>query len=315
MKQALEIINAIKDYKELRALKGINLTVPKGEFFGLLGPNGAGKSTLIQTIVGLKKLSSGNINVFGHDIEKKPIQSKRLIGYSPQEVNLEWFFSIKKILEFQAGFFGATPRESKKIALHLLDQFGLSDKAEMQFTKLSGGMQKRVLIAKALVSKPELLFLDEPTAGVDVEQRHELWKYLRMLNEQGTTIILTTHYIDEAEELCERVGIINLGEIKELGSPKELIEKYCKTEVNVSTNQPINPDKLNNLSHLDIKTTERCISATGDRAGVMTEKILKAILEQGSTVKDINIKQGNLESVFLQIVGKSFEEIEREDVC
>lgn len=228
---AISIVNAKKSYGALQALKGIHLEIKKGDFFGLLGPNGAGKTTLISSIVGLCRLSEGKIRVLGHDVEQDYLKSRRIVGYSPQEVNLDRFFSIRKILTFQAGFFGIPRSQRKQLIDRLLTQFRLEDKANQPYYRLSGGMQKRVLIAKALVGNPQILILDEPTAGVDVEQRFELWHFLRGLNRDGTTIILTTHYIDEAEELCQRVGIIHLGEIRELGTPQALIEKYCEKKI------------------------------------------------------------------------------------
>ncbi|OGQ08949.1 MAG: hypothetical protein A3G32_00535 [Deltaproteobacteria bacterium RIFCSPLOWO2_12_FULL_40_28] len=224
---AIRIVNAKKRFQNLWALKGINMEVGQGEFFGLLGPNGAGKTTLIHSMVGLCRLTEGSIQIFDFDSQKEAIKAHALIGFSPQDINLDRFFTIKKILTYQAGFFGTPRKESIKKADHMLELFGLTDKADTQYYKLSGGMQKRLLVAKAVITEPKILILDEPTAGVDVEQRHALWDYLRKLNAAGTTIILTTHYIDEAQELCKRISIINEGELKETGSPQELIAKYC----------------------------------------------------------------------------------------
>jgi len=301
---ALEIHNAKKNYKDVHALKGVDLSVAQGEFFGLLGPNGAGKTTLIQSIVGLCRLSEGFIKVYGHDVITDYMEARRKVGYAPQEVNLDRFFTIEKILEYQAGFFGATKSEQKDIVEKLLARFNLTHKAKVQYYRLSGGMQKRVLVAKALVSKPKLLILDEPTAGVDVEQRHELWKYLRELNKDGTTIILTTHYIDEAEVLCERIGIINLREIKELGSPTELITKYCRPQVRIKTNRILDPAWFAALKTFEVKVDENSVWAGGSRAGVMTEKLLGVITSQKDLfVEDISVNNGNLEDVFLNVTG------------
>lgn len=228
---AISIVNAKKNYGKVEALRGINLEIGKGEFFGLLGPNGAGKTTLICSIVGLCRLTEGSIKVFNYDVRKDFLAARALVGYSPQEINLDRFFPIIKILQYQSGFFGFSKTDCRHIVESLLHQFRLEDKAHQPYYKLSGGMQKRVLMAKAMVGKPKLLILDEPTAGVDVEQRYELWNYLKNLNRDGTTIILTTHYIDEAQALCQRVGIIHLGEIKELGTPKELIDQYCEKKI------------------------------------------------------------------------------------
>ena len=176
-------------------------------------------------------------------------------------------------------------------------------------------MQKRALIAKALVSQPELLILDEPTAGVDVEQRHELWAYLKKLNENGTTIILTTHYIDEAQALCERIGIINLGEIKELGSPQELIDKYCQTQLTITINKTLAANTFNHITHFKVKQVGQKISAIGNGAGIMTEEIIKTIRQHPDVViEDINVNKGSLEDVFLKVTGKTFSEMETSDI-
>lgn len=301
---ALEIRKAKKNYKEVQALRGVDLSVEPGEFFGLLGPNGAGKTTLIQSIVGLSRLSAGSIRVYGNDVVADYMEARSLVGYSPQEVNLDRFFSIEKILQYQAGFFGAKRKRQKEIADELLARFNLSHKAKVQYYKLSGGMQKRVLVAKAMVGFPKLLILDEPTAGVDVEQRHELWAYLQGLNKDGTTIILTTHYIDEAEALCGRIGIINLGEIKELGTPPELILKYCRPQVRVRTNKILERSWFSGLSGFDVHVEDFTVTGLGERAGVMTEKILRIITAKPDVfVDDIAVNKGDLEDVFLNVTG------------
>lgn len=307
---ALEITQAQKFYKTVEALRGIDLSVAQGEFFGLLGPNGAGKTTLIQCIVGLCRLSGGKISVFGKDVVRDYLGVRRLVGYSPQEVNLDRFFSIRKILEYQAGFFGASRVQQKALVERLLVQFRLSEKSDAPYYKLSGGMQKRVLICKALVSEPKLLILDEPTAGVDVEQRHELWDYLRKLNQDGTTIILTTHYIDEAEALCERIGIINLGKVCELGSPQALIQKYCKPTVKITANHPVNSAWFTGSDFNDLHVHGAEVSATaarsaGPRAGLLTQHMLEVILKQDKMrVDDISVNKGSLEDVFLKVTGE-----------
>jgi len=228
---AIEIENLQKRFRNVEALRGISLTIPEGEFFGLLGPNGAGKTTLIKSIVGLVHPTTGSIRVCGRDSRKDPLFSKSCIGLSPQEPNIDRYFSVSRTLEFQGGFYGIPRTERKNRAQELMDQFGLSDKAEDEYWKLSGGMQKRVLIARSLMMRPRILILDEPTAGVDVEQRNELWATLRNLNKDGTTILLTTHYIDEAEELCERVAIIAAGQVVEMGSPKSLVGQHDKKKL------------------------------------------------------------------------------------
>ncbi|MBI5299503.1 MAG: ABC transporter ATP-binding protein [Deltaproteobacteria bacterium] len=223
---ALEISGLIKSYSKTHALRGVDLTIPCGEFFGLLGPNGAGKTTLINSIVGLVRPNAGRVLVMGHDIQKNPMEAKRFIGLSPQEININNYFPIGKIMEFQGGFYGLSIKESKMRAEALLKYFCLWEKRKGGRYQLSGGMQRRLMIARALMGKPKILILDEPTAGIDVELRHELWGFLKGLNADGTTILLTTHYIEEAEILCERVGIISHGKIVACDTPRELIAKH-----------------------------------------------------------------------------------------
>lgn len=281
MPPAIEINDLVKTYpgnrrqgtRALTALKGISLTIPEGEFFGLLGPNGAGKTTLIKTIVGLAHRSQGLVRVFGIDVQQDPVKTKSFIGFSPQEPNIDRYFTVKRLLEYHGGYYGLSHKERKRRAEQLMIQFGLISKAKTQNWRLSGGMQKRLLIARSLMTFPKILILDEPTAGVDVEQRHELWEHLRGLNKDGTTIILTTHYIDEAQTLCERVGVIHYGEIVEVDSPKNLIERHC----------------------------ERYFKIRGKREERLNEL----------QVEDIEVHRGSLEEVFLKLTGQSIHVDER----
>ncbi|EKD41695.1 MAG: hypothetical protein ACD_73C00575G0004 [uncultured bacterium] len=312
MPDALHVHNAKKNFGSLAALKGIELQVKKGEFFGLLGPNGAGKTTLISAIVGLCKLSEGSIDVYGHDTQKEPLKAKAFVGFSPQEVNLDRFFPIRKILMYQAGFYGLSFKEQKNRTEELLSQFELSDKADQPYYKLSGGMQKRLLIAKAVITQPKVLILDEPTAGVDVAQRHRLWQYLKNLNKDGTSIILTTHYIDEAEELCERIGIIHLGEIREIGSPHTLIEKYCVKTIRVTLSKPINQNTT--LENKDYKITV-CgshIETSGHNVALMMSKINEILAQNpDSQLSDLSVERGTLEDVFLKVTGTRMGEADQ----
>ncbi len=228
---ALKIQSVQKSYGSFVALQGLDLEIPQGEFFGLLGPNGAGKTTLIGSIMGLVKPNSGNIFVFGNAVWPNGLEARRYLGFSPQEMNVDRFFNVQKTLEFQAGFYGFDKKTAKNRCEEMLSQFNLKDKAKVQFYKLSGGMQRRLLIARAMMSQPKILILDEPSAGIDVEQRHELWNYLRNLNKGDTTIILTTHYIDEAEALCDRVAVIHRGLIIETGNPHQLMKKHSKNSL------------------------------------------------------------------------------------
>jgi ABC-2 type transport system ATP-binding protein len=210
---ALQIDRLVKRYGSFLAVDGISLTVNQGEFFGLLGPNGAGKTTTINAIVGLSTITSGSIRLFGHDVVHDWRAARTSVGLAPQEYNFDRYLNIRDILVYQAGYYGLRGKAVAERADALLERFELSSKAKDPFTRLSGGMKRRLTIARALMHQPKLLILDEPTAGVDVELRIELWHFLRQLNADGTTIILTTHYLEEAEELCERIAIIEHGTI------------------------------------------------------------------------------------------------------
>jgi len=309
MNLAVQIQKLQKSYKNTQALRGIDLEIRAGEFFGLLGPNGAGKTTLISSIVGLVKPEAGEVKVFDHSVRDNPMEAKRCIGFSPQEINTDRFFNLRRTLEFQGGFHGLKRAESKELAERMLQQFGLIEKARQPFYKLSGGMQKRLMIARALMSQPKLLMLDEPTAGVDVEQRHELWKYLRNLNQNGTTILLTTHYIDEAEVLCERIGIINHGRIIELGTPKELIEKYCESEVEIQVQGEISAEEFRDVPGTELAGS--WLKAKSKKIGSTVELLLSRILSKpGRRVVDIGVKKGDLEEVFIRLTGQRLSEDE-----
>jgi ABC-2 type transport system ATP-binding protein len=229
-KIALQIKNLYKTYRdgEVKALNGVDLTIYKGEIFGLLGPNGAGKSTLINLLTTLANKTSGEIVINGLDFAKFPSEAKTYLGVVPQEFNFNWFEKVEDIIVQQAGFYGMPAREAKDRAEILLKRLGLWDKKDTISMKLSGGMKRRLMIVRALIHKPEILILDEPSAGVDVDLRREMWEFVRELNQEGVTIILTTHYLEEAENLCDRVGIINKGNILEVGTVKELLSELKK---------------------------------------------------------------------------------------
>lgn len=223
MNKALSITGAHKVYEGGKeALKSVDLEVLEGEFFALLGPNGAGKSTLIGVTCGLVQKTGGKIIVQGHDIDVDGDDAKLHIGLVPQEVNADIFSKVEDVLYVQAGYYGISRKEAKPQIEMLLERLSLKDKRKSTVIELSGGMKRRLIIARALVHKPTLLFLDEPSAGVDVELRHDMWKFLRELNASGVTIILTTHYLEEAEKLCKRIAIINHGEIKKIGTMEEV---------------------------------------------------------------------------------------------
>ncbi|HEV2261995.1 MAG TPA: ABC transporter ATP-binding protein [Candidatus Rubrimentiphilum sp.] len=225
---ALEISNIVKRYGDFTAVDGISLTVCAGDFFGFLGPNGAGKTTTINAIVGLARLNGGSIKVFGYDIVREWREARGCIGLAPQEYNFDRYLSIRDILIYQAGYFGYKPHEVSERADMLLERFGLASKARLDYMKLSGGQKRRLTLARALINTPRLLILDEPTAGVDVELRLELWDLLRELNGEGMTVFLTTHYLEEAEALCRDVGIIRAGKLVALEPTRQLLERKGK---------------------------------------------------------------------------------------
>jgi ABC-2 type transport system ATP-binding protein len=228
---ALRIERLVKRYGTFTAVDDISFDVPEGEFFGLLGPNGAGKTTTINSIVGLSRITSGSIKLFGLDVETDWRATRRLVGLAPQEYNFDRYLNIRDILIYQAGYYGLHGKAIEDRADELLERFGLTSKAKQIYTRLSGGMKRRLTIARALIFEPRLLILDEPTAGVDVELRLELWSFLRELNREGMTIILTTHYLEEAEELCSRIGIIETGKLVALETTRKLIGERTLQDV------------------------------------------------------------------------------------
>ncbi|MGB0872284.1 MAG: ABC transporter ATP-binding protein [Solirubrobacterales bacterium] len=224
---ALQVTDLVKRYATgVEALKGVSLTIKPGEFYGLLGPNGAGKSTLIHCATGLAQPTSGQIEIFGNDAIKRYKLARMGVGLAPQELNLDWFLTLEESLDYHGGYFGMPKKERKERVSELLETFSLSEKRHERTRTLSGGMKRRLVLARALMHRPPLLILDEPTAGVDVELRLELWHYVQKINEEGTTILLTTHYLEEAEQLCSRIAFINQGEIVATGTNKEVAERF-----------------------------------------------------------------------------------------
>jgi ABC-2 type transport system ATP-binding protein len=224
---ALQITELVKRYPTgTEALKRVSLDIAPGEFFGLLGPNGAGKSTLIHCTTGLAQPTSGEIRVFGHDAIDHYQEARVAVGLAPQELNIDFFLTVEETLDFHGGYFGMPKKERRERAKELLETFSLTEKRNDRTRTLSGGMKRRLVLARALMHRPRLLILDEPTAGVDVELRLELWHYVQRINAEGTTILLTTHYLEEAEQLCDRVAFINAGQIVAQGSSGELAAKY-----------------------------------------------------------------------------------------
>ena len=304
---AIQIRDLKKSYKELHALKGVNINIPKGEFFGLLGPNGAGKTTTINILTGLVFKNSGNCFVFGRDTVDDYRYTRSKIGIAAQELSVDWFFSIEKLLFFQAGYYGINRTDAKNRIEQLLKKLGLDKKKNARLRQLSGGMKRRFQIAKALVHDPDILILDEPTAGVDVELRHELWDYLKELHNNGKTILLTTHYIEEAELLCDNVSIIDEGKILKEGSPKNLTEDLGKSGVTVQLAKGMNKLKIPTLEkdysiedskmHFNVKNPELAIP-----------KIIQELTSKNITIHSIKTEKSSLEDVFLELTGKSLNE-------
>jgi len=221
---AISIKNLTKYYGKFKALSDVSFDVRRGEFFAFLGPNGAGKTTTINTVTGLSNYQSGNVSIFGYDVSDEYTRSRPLVGLCAQEFNFDPFLSIHRMLVYQAGYFGMLPGEAKKRADELLHRFQLSEKRNVKYRALSGGMKKRLLLCRALIHDPEVLILDEPTSGCDLELKYLIWDYLLQLNKEGKTIFLTTHYMEEAEKLCRTIGIINYGKIVRIGEKKAVLQ-------------------------------------------------------------------------------------------
>jgi ABC-2 type transport system ATP-binding protein len=302
---AIEIRGLQKTYKGGRgapakhALKGVDLTVPAGKIFGLLGPNGAGKSTMINIMAGLVTKSAGTVKIWGFDQDENPRQSRAAIGVMPQELNLDPFFTPRAALEVQAGLYGV-PKHQRQ-SDEILRMVGLSDKAEAYARTLSGGMRRRLLLGKALVHHPQVLVLDEPTAGVDIELRQMLWSNIRRLNEErGLTVILTTHYLEEAEEMCDEIAIINHGEVVARDSTSNLLGQVDSKCMVIDPVAPVETLP----SALGIEVTRRGdgrIALTYQARETSAEDVLGAVRAAGIAIADVKTEQADLEDVFLQL--------------
>ena len=299
---AIEIKNLKKIYdNKFEALKGINLNIPKGSFYGLLGPNGAGKTTTIGAISGLVNYNDGSISVMGYDNKKDYRTTRKLIGLSPQELNFDVFFPIKKVLEFQAGYYGLSYNKSKERTELMLEQFGLKDKQNNSCRELSGGMKRRLQIAKALIHDPEILILDEPTAGVDIELRHMLWSFLKKINQEGKTILLTTHYIEEAEKLCDKIAIIDSGNIIIHEDTNVLTQKNGNSKILIECEKLNENININDFS-IEVKNNQMTIDTKNPNKDL--PKIMNQINSLNLNIQNIEIKESNLEQVFLKLTNK-----------
>ena len=285
--------------KSVHALKNLNLEVKEGEIFGLLGPNGAGKSTFINILAGTTIKTSGNVNVWGFNLDKNPRQVRASIGIVPQEVNVDPFFSPRKLLELQAGLYGIKKKD--RITDTILKLVSLENQANSYTRSLSGGMKRRLLVAKALVHQPPIIILDEPTAGVDVELRSNLWKNVKSLNKQGVTIILTTHYLLEAEEMCDRIGILNKGNLVALDSTKNLLKRIQTKIVTFVVNGKVNIENqsLKSLNVIDNQPGQLIVSY--EKSLLNIEELINYINKQNIKISDISTDDGNLEDVFVRL--------------
>ena len=296
--EELSKIYSKKTSKEIKALDNLNLEVKEGEIFGLLGPNGAGKTTFLNILAGTVIKNSGNVNVWGFDLDKNPREVRASIGIVPQEVNLDAFFSPKQILELQAGLYGIPRKE--RITDTILKIVSLEKQANSYARSLSGGMKRRLLIAKAMVHRPPILVLDEPTAGVDVKLRQNLWSNVKALNKQGVTIILTTHLMYEAEEMCNRIAIINKGNLVKVDTTKNLLDsiKTKKIIFKVEKIKEINKDKDNSIK---FSYNNNEITAVYERKKHKIDEVISKIKNSGIEINDISTDDGNLEDVFIDL--------------
>ena len=303
---AIKINMLFKSYDDVKAVQGIDLEINKGEFYGLLGPNGAGKSTTINSITSLVKPSDGDIEIFGKNIENDFRFARSQVGIAQQEVSTDWFFPLEQLLYFQAGFYGVSRSHAKERIEYLLEKLGLSKHRTKKMRELSGGMKRRLQIAKALVHDPEIIILDEPTAGVDVELRHDLWLYLQELHKDGKTILLTTHYIDEAELLCERVGIIDKGKLIVEDTVSNLKKMVKNSSIEIQLKDDNND--LSFLSEYDYKIDNNSLKIFTDTPNLELPSIILKFSEKDIKIEDIHIPQTSLEDVFLDLTGRKIND-------
>lgn len=297
----LEVISIAKSYDKRAVLTDISLSVAKGEVLGLLGPNGAGKSTLINILAGLVTKTGGSAEIWGFDIDRHPRNAKRSIGIVPQEIVFDPFFTPFEVLENQGGFYGIAKHLRR--SAELLEAVRLADKRDAYARTLSGGMKRRLLVAKAMVHSPPILVLDEPTAGVDVELRKQLWDLVTRLNDDGVTIVLTTHYLEEAEQLCDRIAIINHGQLIANKPTRELVdmarEKIVRVSVDKDLSGPIMEHGFTRAEVVDPRTLE--ITYNRDRASA--GQVLAKVQEHGYVIEDVTTREPDLEDVFVQLTG------------
>ena len=281
----------------LKALDQVSFDIEEGEFFGLLGPNGAGKTTLISILAGLSRASSGHVTVHGHDVQTDYAQARRLLGVVPQELVFDPFFSVREALKIQSGYFGV--KHNDDWIDELLHSLGLADKAQANMRQLSGGMKRRVLVAQALVHKPRVIVLDEPTAGVDVELRQTLWQFIAKLNKQGHTVLLTTHYLEEAEALCGRLAMLKQGRVVALERTSVLLKSASSNVLRFKIDAPLPPELA-----AKARITGRIVQFPAQNA-MEIEQYLAAVRQSGLVAEDVEIRKADLEDVFLEVMAEA----------
>ena len=298
---AIQITNVEKSYQSLKALGGVSLSIEEGEFFGLLGPNGAGKTTLISIIAGLNRADAGSVTIQGHDVVTEYRAARKNIGVVPQELVFDPFFTVRETLRMQSGYFGV--KNNDKWIDEVMENLDLTNKADVNMRALSGGMKRRVLVAQALVHKPPVIVLDEPTAGVDVELRQTLWKFIARLNKEGHTVVLTTHYLEEAQALCNRVAMLKAGKVVALDSMSALIKRISGSQMKFTLALGDLPASLAPLliAHDGPVVDKQYLLRITDYAEV--EPILASLRMAGCVMEDLQLQQADLEDVFLQIMG------------
>ncbi len=291
----LSIRKLTKCYGKLCAVDDVTFDIHRGEIFGLLGPNGAGKTSIISTITTLQEPTAGTVEVFGHDVTKEPRLTKFLTGCVPQELVNYGFFNVKEILQIQSSYYGLWKNDAQ--IDYLIEKLNLKEHQYKHVKELSGGLKRRLLIAKALVHKPKLLLLDEPTAGVDIELRSALWKFIQELRDQGTSVLLTTHYLEEAEHLCTRIGVIDKGKLKLVGKTRDIISKYTMREVTIILKNGIKPLTHPHLTHQSEKELIFSLPSANSIGQLMTTLPIEI-----TDVYDVSIREGKLEDAFQKII-------------
>lgn len=297
---AIEVVDVEKRYGQFQALAGVSLSVKQGEFFALLGPNGAGKTTLISAIAGLTRASAGTLRVMGHDVVDDYQAARKALGIVPQEIVFDPFFSVRETLQFQAGYFGLARSKTLDTWIDLLlAKLSLTDKADNNMRQLSGGMKRRVLVAQALVHRPPVIVLDEPTAGVDVELRQTLWAFIRELNAAGHTILLTTHYLEEAQQLCSRIAMMKRGKIVALDTTDHLLNAFSERVLKVKLLEPLPEHLIARRTKQDGAWQHFMIHDLSE-----VEATLAALREARCTVTNIEVTEPELEDVFVKIMNQ-----------